>query len=82
MACVREKHVQGGEERCYKCPKEEVSLACLRPVNQEVYQEPMPLGTLSWARAKNEVREVTDVQSCRALKAIGKPWLTLKEWRF
>lgn len=69
MACVQ-KHVLGREDRCYKCPKEKACLACLRPVKQEVYQEPMPLGALSWGRAEKEVREVTEVRSCRACRPL------------
>lgn len=67
MACVREKHVLDGEDRCHKCPQEEACLACLRPVNQEVHQEPVHLGTLSQGRAEQEVGEVTEVWLCRAL---------------
>lgn len=67
MACVQEKHVLGGEDRLYQCPKEDACLACLRPVNQEVCQEPRPLGALSQGRAEKEVREITEVRSCRAL---------------
>ena len=43
MAFVWEKHVLDGEDKWYTSPKEEAYLACLRPVNQEVYQEPMHL---------------------------------------
>lgn len=54
MAFVWEKHVLDGEDKWYTSPKEEACLACLRPVNQEVYQEPMHL--VPWAMEELERR--------------------------